>query len=66
MYKAKSCKLELLAASIYYHYSISSISQFNHGIEETIVFCIFYPRLEDIQEIFESEKKYTNYQNIQN
>ena len=66
LYKTKSCKFELLEASVYYYCSKSSISQFFPEIEETIVFCIFYPHLEDIQRIFESKRKYTNYRNIQN
>ena len=66
LYKTKSCKFDLLTASVYHHCSISSISQFIPKIEERIVLYIFYPHLEDIQQFFESKRKYTNYHNIQN
>ena len=66
LYKAKSCKFQLIAASKNYHCSISSINLFIPEKEETIVLCIFCHHLEDIQKWFESKRKYTNCQNIQN
>ena len=61
LYRTKSCKFELLEASVYYNCSISSVSQFITEIEESIVLSIFYPHLEDIQRKIESKRKYTNY-----
>ena len=43
--KTKYCKFELLAASLYYNSSTSSISQFIPEIEELIIPCIIYPHL---------------------